>query len=1091
MHLKDYQTKEHLFPDSSDFKARFEILTLELNYCIRKFSDKSGQIFFTLKERLQYLKTVGLISSSQLKFLSPFLKISIDEAGYFTKDEQNYYIDTGFQHYIYFQNLLSGISNPPVVSNGDIPDNLNPQSHWKEIRAHIISIHDDSAELIIHDSEDFKILIHFNKIESIFSSQIKKVSNIVKGNIPVYIHSLRQDKTDWTLDSIVLFPDYLIDVTSISESYDPKGNSILRQFVNLFSKRITTKSILIGTAVNEFLDELILNPQAEYKYLVQRVFHKYSISLCALNDEDIQEFFAATELHFQHLSKIISTSFNSQIQDFKKCLLEPSFYSIQYGIQGRLDLLYEVDNFNHVIELKSGRPYQVNSEGISPSHHAQACLYLMILESVFGENYKNEASILYSSLAFDNFRKAVDQKSLRRRLIEIRNSVFLVHAHLCFVRPESLTLLDILNEGSFLSSNMFTKRDGLEWLKKWQQLTDFEKKYIKYFTFFISREQLISKCGMEGSFQGLASMWLLSPKEKESQFSLLSNLIIKGVFRSVDDTPLLTLSSLSGENSITQFRIGDTLVLYPQTSDGQGMLKSMVYKCTLIHSSQQQFQVRLRGRQFREEDEKLFDQWCLESDSMDRPFLYQYSNLNEWMSSSIDYRKRILGLFENTNSDSSEPQDESVGDLCQRAIKASDFFLLWGPPGSGKTSVVLNNLIHQILENTNESILLLAYTNKAVDEICQVLSKIESETDYIRIGSRYGTSLQYQSQLLDNKINKLSTRKEVINLIKSTRVFTATIASIQGKPELFTLKKFDLVIIDEASQILEPNLIGILSRFKKFILIGDHLQLPAVSAQLDHECEIKDTELIQHGFFRTNESLFERLYRQCKTKKLHNHYGMLTKQGRMHEDIMKFPSSRFYENNLKIISKSKENRQIVPLSSHYQNIPDTDFSKSLSSYRTIFINSDSSLGNHSFKKNTHEAKIIVQVLKELYELFKVNNKQWTENTCGVITPFRIQISTIQDELTKAGINHLPITVDTVERYQGGARDIIIISSCISLAHQLEQISSLNHLGIDRKLNVALTRAREQIIFVGNKNALYNSLIYKQLIDEYHHLEYNN
>jgi DNA replication ATP-dependent helicase Dna2 len=72
-------------------------------------------------------------------------------------------------------------------------------------------------------------------------------------------------------------------------------------------------------------------------------------------------------------------------------------------------------------------------------------------------------------------------------------------------------------------------------------------------------------------------------------------------------------------------------------------------------------------------------------------------------------------------------------------------------------------------------------------------------------------------------------------------------------------------------------------------------------------------------------------------------------------------------------------------------------------------------------------------------------------------------------------------VDTVERYQGGARDIIIISLCTNTLHQLNILSSLSDEGIDRKLNVALTRAREQLIILGNPELLAHSAIYRELI----------
>ena len=77
-----------------------------------------------------------------------------------------------------------------------------------------------------------------------------------------------------------------------------------------------------------------------------------------------------------------------------------------------------------------------------------------------------------------------------------------------------------------------------------------------------------------------------------------------------------------------------------------------------------------------------------------------------------------------------------------------------------------------------------------------------------------------------------------------------------------------------------------------------------------------------------------------------------------------------------------------------------------------------------------------------------------------------------------------ITIDTVERYQGSQRDIIIFSTTISQPYQLNILSApvlTEGEMIDRKLNVALTRAREQLFLVGNGNILKRSEIYKDLI----------
>jgi DNA replication ATP-dependent helicase Dna2 len=107
---------------------------------------------------------------------------------------------------------------------------------------------------------------------------------------------------------------------------------------------------------------------------------------------------------------------------------------------------------------------------------------------------------------------------------------------------------------------------------------------------------------------------------------------------------------------------------------------------------------------------------------------------------------------------------------------------------------------------------------------------------------------------------------------------------------------------------------------------------------------------------------------------------------------------------------------------------------------------------------------------------------------GVITPFRAQMAAILHEAHQAGLDMTDITVDTVERYQGGARDIIIMSCAVNHSGTLDRISSCNQDGIDRKLNVAVTRARKQFIFTGVETVLVESPAYQALMEMCHRLE---
>jgi len=152
----------------------------------------------------------------------------------------------------------------------------------------------------------------------------------------------------------------------------------------------------------------------------------------------------------------------------------------------------------------------------------------------------------------------------------------------------------------------------------------------------------------------------------------------------------------------------------------------------------------------------------------------------------------------------------------------------------------------------------------------------------------------------------------------------------------------------------------------------------------------------------------------------------------------------------------------------------------------IFFSSKKNKNENIFgKKNEAEANLVVKIVEEIKMLYNKNCKNFDNSkTIGIIAPFRNQIALIKQKLEEANIkNYEDITVDTVERFQGSQRDIIILSFAINSPFQLNGIINTNDEGsVDRKLNVALTRAKEQLILIGNDAILLKNMIYKNLIE---------
>lgn len=190
----------------------------------------------------------------------------------------------------------------------------------------------------------------------------------------------------------------------------------------------------------------------------------------------------------------------------------------------------------------------------------------------------------------------------------------------------------------------------------------------------------------------------------------------------------------------------------------------------------------------------------------------------------------------------------------------------------------------------------------------------------------------------------------------------------------------------------------------------------------------------------------------------------------MHADIMRFPNEYVYGGQL---SCTDHGALIEPLSIHFA---EEESPEVLS--RLLFIPSESTLTEVYSKTNAQEAEIVIRLIANWKNRLESLGLKWT---IGVITPFRAQIAAITYLAHQRGMDLGGITVDTVERYQGGARDIIIMSCAVNHLSTLQRISSMNAEGIDRKLNVAVTRAKQQFVFTGVEDVLSQSRSYEALL----------
>ena len=919
----------------------------------------------------------------------------------------------------------------------------------------------------------------------IYTRSINAISKLEALPMNIQLHDIEVDQLGNFIPGIfVIEPAYLVDVTAVAEAFKQDASLTRLSLLRRFLPSVHSLPLLVGNISNHMLDELIANPELEFTEIKQQLFQLHPLTFALYEDAKIIELVSDLKLHYTNLKKVIIEDFKSRGIEHSNAYLEPAFYAPSYGIQGRLDLLKqdEADHRATIIELKSGKAFRPNVHGLSEKHYVQTLLYDLMIKSAFDSKMRVDSFILYSKESDQSLRYAPAVKLKQKEAIRIRNEIIIYNKSLEQLDNDNIhNILDFIKVDKFKKISGFEKRDVEHFEKNYNQLDDLEKDYFNCFTAFIAREQRLSKIGQQeiNYVNGLSGIWINSIEEKKENFNILNDLEISTNLTD-EAVPQIVFKKSKLTMPLSNFRVGDIGVLYPELSRPQSALHTQVFKCTVLANTDSEVIIRLRSKQKNYSIFRKYKYWHIDHDTLDTSYTKMTRSLFEFASSIK--RKRDLWLTriepkktEDNRYDLSDEMTSEQKQIMGEILDSEDYYLLWGPPGTGKTSIMVKHLVSFLYQNSSENLLLLAYTNKAVDEICEAVTAIDSsfKDHFIRIGSRYSINEKYVSNLLGEKIRDVDTRKALRSVLASKRIFVGTISSMLGKTELFDLVKFDRVIIDEASQLLEPNIIGFLTRFKKVVLIGDHKQLPAVVRQNKEESEIKKEELSKLGLTNMSNSLFERLYLRCLAEKWDWAIGQLTQQGRMHEEIMAFPNKHFYESTLSPIDKVSRLKEPMKWGSVGQpNI--------LTSERKIFIDALVDENDLQVKTNHDEAEKVAHVIRDLNALFE-NNNPTRKISIGVITPFRAQIANIQSRLKKHKIDNSNIVIDTVERFQGGAKDIIIISLCMNQINQLNRMISLSSEGIDRKLNVALTRAKEQLIIIGNEKILSVNPVYRELI----------
>lgn len=1122
-----FETAEELFTSIANIdeqwpiRTRYNVLREVLNVAVNQ---RLSEV--TIKLSGLYAKIDYLIKTNRLREKDKELSFALNQLRHrlmsltVTNDEvlsNSYEADKGtlvlFIGYIYEATIPAELSECVTKGKSSTP----PSSHEnKQLQTDCLRCRidhwDDTYIYGVRDDTDEAVRIDYTQTDGYVPGDWTYLRRcMVQGEVMNVIRP--RTSGDVLVPELLIYaPDYLVNVTSVAACFHATGVSPYWDLLNRIKPSANTEAILLGNFAGQLLDEVVHNQRCTYNESIQAFFKQNALAFLACHNID-ENFHTKARAQRENIENLLHRTLKEQAHttfSADQLILEPTFFSSTLGLQGRMDFL----TLNHrlVIEQKSGkgqyRPGADNNAfgGMVEAHYVQALLYRALLHYDYDKlPYEQmQAFLLYSRYA-DGLQETPSAPKLLFEALKIRNQLAWLEA---YYAQGGMQLLDALTperinpDGSGVLWQRYTRPNIERLLSPIHQATPLERAYYFRFLQFVANEQALSKIGNRTKeHAGFAALWNASLEDKRSAGNIYEQMTIVPQEEEGKVTDVLLcfdhVTTQSADSS--NFRIGDIVLFYPyEPHTIPCATHTMVFRGSITDISLEHVAVRLRNAQTRVAVFNYFKDkvWALEHDYLDSSSNALYRGLHAFLSATKERRDLVLGQMqprtEAVLGASTEEHEDEFKNLALRVQRAKDLFLVIGPPGTGKTSFGMTSILNEELLVPGASVLLLSYTNRAVDEMCSKL--IELGIDFIRLGSDFNCAPTYKAHLLSERLAETSNLMQVRSLLTATRVVCATVASINGSGmPLLQLKRFSLAIVDEASQILEPHLIGLLSArcgegnaIERFVLIGDEKQLPAVVQQGHDEAAVHDEQLQSIGLHHCDASFFERmlrLYAYLPDGSLHPEVAhMLTHQGRMHPDVAEFANTAFYGGQLQCVPVPHQTEEL-PTCSPSDNL----FEHILQTQRLAFISCVPNLHpDEPDKVNTVEAECIAQLIVTYYMQHTAFD---TATSVGVIVPYRNQIATVRSAIDRFGIEALHhISIDTVERYQGSQRDLIIYSFTAKRKYQLQFLTSnayYDEVGkaiIDRKLNVALTRARKQMVLIGYAPLLHVDATFGRLIN---------
>ncbi|XP_057259240.1 DNA replication ATP-dependent helicase/nuclease DNA2 [Pezoporus wallicus] len=904
----------------------------------------------------------------------------------------------------------------------------------------------------------------------------------------------------WVIDEqsgyLVLYPDLLLSGTTISNSIRCMRRAVLSE--RFRGSECGSRQTLVGTILHEIFQQSVTNNLAQEKVeeLANKIVYgqKYLKEMYHLNlrqteimrevEEYLPSFFKWAE-DFLHnpanQNKMqLKLSNGEKIEDFSCKIeivdildIEENIWSPRFGLKGKIDVTARVKIHRQPgvqsrvmpLELKSGK------ESNSIEHRSQVILYTLLNSE---RRVDPEAGFLLY-LKTGTMYPVSGARMDRRELMKLRNHVafYLMHSthesamgrqnsQLAALPPvvddsQACKYCSQVHNCVLYGRAVEQKMASVSFPPAMVPIIERETQHLKpshleYFSLWYLMLTLELQSG-EGK-KGYKNIWMMPSLEREKTGDCVGNMIRVEEVQEISEGKYLHIFQ-RGDGAIpgTNLLVGDRVVVSGEENGLLGLATGYVNEVSVTKVS------CLLDRNLSKLPKNII--YRLDHEEGNFGIGVTFENLSKLMNDSpvserlrnliIDFHKprfiqhlssvlppeakeTVANILKGLN----KPQKQAM----KKVLLSKDYTLIVGMPGTGKTTTIC--ALVRILSACGFSVLLTSFTHTAVDNILLKLAKFK--VGFLRLGRAQKVHPDIR-KFTEEEIFRSKSIRSVADLEKVYNSQAVVATSCMGvNHPIFVQRQFDFCIVDEASQISQLICLGPLFCSKRFVLVGDHQQLPPLVLN----AEAKDLGM--------SESLFKRLEQN------QNAVVQLTVQYRMNSKIMSLSNMLVYEGRLECGSEKVSNATVnlpnlIKLKLDLADASKTWLKNVLDPGTPVcFLNTEKVPAPEHAEKggvsNMTEAKLVL-FLTSLFIKAGCN-----PSDIGIISPYRHQLKTITDLMAKLKENR--VEVNTVDKYQGRDKSIIIVSFVRNSNE--ENLGTL--LKDWRRLNVAITRAKHKLIMVG-------------------------